>query len=277
MADDDGKGQALSSQASPATDGAAAAAPAFDLEAAIRQLLADPSSQSIDLPATLTAAERKHAKQVVESHQGLTCESFGFGAERQLRIFKKPSANGGAAAGAPSGVSVKNTFIDDWVAKETPDTRAVQSMPHGMFGQSLLAESRSQAPAERLPTQEEAPPSPAPQQEAPAPASQAGSAFQPGAQVVVHGLTKAPAFNGLSAVVQHLDESCERYSVLLSTGQVAKIKAENLQLIAPAPQQQYQQPPAQLAYGAPAPIPNYYHGPATMAAPAPPLRLTALV
>eukprot|EP00929_Paragymnodinium_shiwhaense_P088568 TRINITY_DN48884_c0_g1_i2.p1 TRINITY_DN48884_c0_g1~~TRINITY_DN48884_c0_g1_i2.p1 ORF type:complete len:285 (-),score=76.08 TRINITY_DN48884_c0_g1_i2:42-896(-) len=284
MASETVKDQAVGDAAPVSAGGTAGASGAagFDLEAAIESLLKDTASQTLDLPATLTPAERKHAKQVVESHPGLSCESFGFGAERQLRIFKKPAS--GAVEGAPSGVSVKNTFIDDWIAPEWtgPDQRAVQSMPHGMFGQTLLAEARSstansQGPAaQKLATQAEVAEVPSPVAAAsPAAAPEAAatpagySALTPGANVRVHGLTKCPAFNGLSAVVQYLDESCGRYSVLLSTQQVAKIKAENLQLELPGPQQA-------ACFGshsvAAAPV---WQDPAAVHAP--PLRLTALV
>lgn len=277
MADDEGKGQAQADgEASPAGEtNACAAAGSFDLEAALRKLLSDSSSQSIDLPATLTAAERKQAKQVVESHKGLTCESFGFGAERQLRVFKKSPTKGGAVASAPSGVSVKNTFIDDWIAPEWTDqnVRAVQSMPHGMFGKSLVAESSFASQAQQVQPAEISAAAPCE-----GTASAYSSALPPGSHVVIHGLTKCPAFNGLSAIVQHLDEASERYSVLLSTQQVAKIKAENLQLLAPpAPQQPPAFSPA-LAdpyQMAPPSAPHFYADPSAIAAP--PLRLTALV
>merc|ERR1712241_1244697 len=57
--------------------------------------------------------------------------------------------------------------------------------------------------------------------------------FAAGAQVIIHGLTKIPAFNGQSGIVERLDENTGRYSVKLTTGgpgipKFAKVKADNL-------------------------------------------------
>merc|ERR1719359_347478 len=55
--------------------------------------------------------------------------------------------------------------------------------------------------------------------------------------VVVEGLMKCPAFNGLSAIVQAWDNEAGRYEVLLASPggfQQAKIKEENLRLVLPA-------------------------------------------
>merc|ERR1719188_1214532 len=65
--------------------------------------------------------------------------------------------------------------------------------------------------------------------------------FSPGDDVVIDGLIKCPAFNGLSGKVESLDEQTGRYNVLLPmeegcAGQrFAKVKGENLR---PAPPQQ---------------------------------------
>lgn len=102
---------------------------AFDVEAAIQCFLADPGARTLDLPH-MTPAERKDAKRIVEAHHELSCESFGFGADRKLMLLKrKTSALSGAVDSAdgraddssrPASalsmglVKIKNTFIDDW-------------------------------------------------------------------------------------------------------------------------------------------------------------------
>jgi len=56
--------------------------------------------------------------------------------------------------------------------------------------------------------------------------------FAPGTEAVVEGLTKAPAFNGLSGVVQSFSTESGRYDILLAlqdgSHQLAKVKGENL-------------------------------------------------
>lgn len=59
-----------------------------------------------------------------------------------------------------------------------------------------------------------------------------------GALVIVQGLTKIPAFNGCSAVVQGWDEETQRYNILLAApggSQQAKIKQENMRVVVPCP------------------------------------------
>merc|ERR1740121_173363 len=63
--------------------------------------------------------------------------------------------------------------------------------------------------------------------------------FAIGTQVVIQGLTKIPAFNGQSGIVERFDENTERYSVKLTTGgpgipKYAKVKGANLCVAAPA-------------------------------------------
>merc|ERR1711972_107619 len=61
--------------------------------------------------------------------------------------------------------------------------------------------------------------------------------FGLGTLVVVEGLTKLPAFNGVSAVVQGWDEATQRYSIFLVSAecgcQQAKVKHESLRLLLP--------------------------------------------
>lgn len=310
----------------------------FDIEAAIAGFMANPAQASLELPC-MSAAQRKQAKKLADQHPELKCESYGFGAERQLHLFKVPCAATAPAAAEPRAVRVKNTFIDDWVAAEggegaaepivfrsmptglssrgllpssgegdspvdsarwgqsqqqpvdtspvcstaasiiesspllstdsgsslgspvssnreppavpelptlpegvevrntfihfeetTADERVVQSMPHGMFRQCLMEEAAQQADVS-----------------AQAQAAQAATAAAPegvapiglGTEVIIDGLTKFPAFNGLRGVVKSMDDASGRYNVLFLTPvgpgghQWAKVKAENLRM-APA-------------------------------------------
>eukprot|EP00927_Polykrikos_kofoidii_P008099 TRINITY_DN1334_c1_g2_i1.p1 TRINITY_DN1334_c1_g2~~TRINITY_DN1334_c1_g2_i1.p1 ORF type:complete len:414 (-),score=60.06 TRINITY_DN1334_c1_g2_i1:120-1361(-) len=367
----------------------------FDVEAAIADFLADSSRMSLNLPH-MTTGQRKLTKKVADRHPELKCESFGFGQERQLHIFKRQGTEAQAVApvaavtgaviaedpkaqersegtkenvAAPgsggyrsvsrneevapaadvisvsaASVNVKNTFIDDWIAAEakgdgeseplvhrsmppqlakralqvcvdegptedlsshentqsqfpatslnrpsspasstrelpqlpqvsprppglevrntfihfegnSADERVVQSMPHGMFGQCLLAEiqsrkemtaaANSSLPEQAPPTTEE--PSTVPPPAAPvappvdmAPfAAAEETVFAPGTEVRIDGLLKLPAFNGLVGTVQSLDEESGRYSILLSSPACghrwAKVKGANLSRVSLPP------------------------------------------
>lgn len=62
--------------------------------------------------------------------------------------------------------------------------------------------------------------------------------WESGTEVVIHGLSRSPAFNGLKGVVHALDEQTGRYEILVMSPdgfghQWAKIKGENLQLFVP--------------------------------------------
>jgi len=59
----------------------------LDLEAIVSEFLGDASRTALELPH-MTTGQRKKAKRLVEQHPGLRCESFGFGQERQLHLFK---------------------------------------------------------------------------------------------------------------------------------------------------------------------------------------------
>merc|ERR1712066_1071090 len=111
---------------------------------------------------------------------------------------------------------VRNTFIhiqDDCAA----DERAVQSMPHGIFSQCLTEEIVPQH-SRPLAVSEEGAGMPWPQ------------SVSPGTQVVIEGLSKSPAFNGLHGVVQSWDDETNRYSILLASPACgrnwAKVKSE---------------------------------------------------
>jgi len=213
----------------------------FDVEMAIAELLADPSRTSLELPCLLSAEQRKHAKKVVEQHPDLKCESFGLGKDRQMHLFKcklvDKSAKGDQIVEcSPQRVSVKNTFINDWIENSPADERVVQSMPHNMFGKCLsLERSRCDLPTvegqgstSRL----------ADEAESIMPQSANGvleedQLFALGTEVVIDGLVKAPSFNGAIGVVQSWDADSGRYNILLASAttagqQWAKIKGVNL-------------------------------------------------
>jgi len=266
----------------------------FNIEEALDAFLADANCAELKLPA-LDTEQRKQAKKLAEQYPEIKCESYGFGPERRLHLFKQTSPSGPksgftkesnstvlemgqgrkealqraadfssegstAVSGEQSpqesndspvsafdeGVclsklyQVRNTFIH--IEGDTVDQRAVQSMPHGMFGHNLLAEEMAQAQcaADQGPVPL---PEPEPSFTTPPPAIQAPKDydfFAPGTEVVIEGLLKFPLFNGSRGMVQSLDKETGRYNVQISstdgsTGQTAKIKGENLRMTVPPP------------------------------------------
>lgn len=218
----------------------------FDVEVAITGLLADPSRTSVELPPTLDAEQRKRAKKIIEQHPNLKCESYGLGQDRQMHVFKRPSGEyqtrnyvGGDSISecSPQSVSVKNTFIDDWIQPDgmPADGRIVQSMPHNMFAQRLSAEMSGHVPstvkessdATALPVNNEGATSAVDEHQ-----------YALGTEVVIDGLIKAPMFNGAYGVVQSWDADSNRYNIMLTVATVgghrwAKVKGENLRLALP--------------------------------------------
>lgn len=230
---------------------------AFDIDTAIAEFLADPSRSSLNL-AHMTTGQRKNVKKLVAQYPELHCESYGFGAERELHLFKKGADEGPQKLNAtavksinsvvtnlePVELQVRNTFIH---MESTPvDDRAVQSMPHGMFRQCILSEAAEKESAEDDATCiPEFPTTPSsvssePEMEPMIEQSSQPLLFGIGALVVVEGLMKCPHFNGRSAVVQGWDKATGRYDIVLAspTGcQQAKIKEENLRMVLPCPDQ----------------------------------------
>ncbi|CAJ1334087.1 unnamed protein product [Effrenium voratum] len=256
----------------PAEEAESHNAESFDVEAALTAFLADVNRTELQLPP-LDTDQRKQAKKLAEQYAEIKCESYGFGPERRLHLFKQNAAStpkgvttegeskefhadlgsekstvvSGAAdksdtpeetedaaksAASPAVYQVRNTFIHI-EGTDVVDQRAVQSMPHGMFSQCLLDEAaRSQGKASTKTTT----PSMTPPPTAEAPKEM----FAPGTEVVIEGLTKYPAFNGLHGTVLSLDTDTGRYNVQLSSadgsiGQSAKIKGENLRMTVPPP------------------------------------------
>jgi len=64
-----------------------------DFEVQIAAFAKDPSRASLELPAGMSPAERKKAKDLASQHEGLSCEAFGFGAERRLHLFRESPTN----------------------------------------------------------------------------------------------------------------------------------------------------------------------------------------
>jgi len=112
----------------------------LDLEATIAEFVRDEMRTSLELPRSLTAEQRKVARRLADQHPELKCESYGFGTERQLHLFKKDVGRANASAGigvigqerppngggAQTAVRVKNTFIDDWVGGEGEGDNAAE-------------------------------------------------------------------------------------------------------------------------------------------------------
>lgn len=238
----------------------------FDVATALAQFLADEERTSLELPH-MTTGQRKSTKKLLESHPELRCESYGFGAERQLHIFKRraedaqehskeidvgstssPASEGTKNPGndrkstlpmAHEAIQVRNTFIH---FEATSDERAVQSMPHGMFKRSMLAEAADVPSGYDTPSTLDTPRAAIEPEAGLIPLGDVhtsqSSGLSVGALVIVEGLVKVPAFNGRSAVVQGWDEATGRYDILLASSdgsQHAKIKEENLRMILPCP------------------------------------------
>jgi len=152
---------------------------------AIFEFLADPVRDSLELPH-MTTGQRKSIKKLVQQQPELSCESYGFGAERQLYLFKtsvgsnkdvdrsRSASPGGDCSTAASeassdsmmdsairgshpanhelafpAIQVRNTFVH-YEDSYPCDEQATKSMPHNMFSQCLKAEAaQRQRPVDR--------------------------------------------------------------------------------------------------------------------------------
>mmetsp|Transcript_68811 Transcript_68811/g.128414 ORF Transcript_68811/g.128414 Transcript_68811/m.128414 type:complete len:413 (+) Transcript_68811:119-1357(+) len=112
----------------------------FDLEATILRFLSDEAATTLELPRTLTAEQRKQTRRLADQHPGVKCESFGFGAERQLHLFKQGedrlTQELAADSAGGSSVRVKNTFIDDWEGGSNEPVQ-FRSMPVSLLQRTL--------------------------------------------------------------------------------------------------------------------------------------------
>jgi len=109
----------------------------FDLEAAIANLLSDDGSRSLELPSNLTPEQRNQGKLIAGQFPELKCESYGFGADRRLHIFKK---------NATTCVRVRNTFVEGWAAfdDEENESNAIifRSEPGNLWERAALYSAR---------------------------------------------------------------------------------------------------------------------------------------
>lgn len=104
-----------------------------NLEAIIAEFIDDADKVELELPRSLTAAQRKEAKRLADQHEALKCESYGFGEDRRLHLFKKE---------ARKELKVKNTFIDGWEndggdAGEAPAFRSMPVPPVALLERTL--------------------------------------------------------------------------------------------------------------------------------------------
>lgn len=250
----------------------------FDFAAAIEEFSGDDAQNSMELPH-MTTGQRKSAKKLLEQYPELSCESYGFGSERQLHLFKKSAqkevftpvvkesllkdaspdrstaassdvSSNHSAKGSPApsvredllpakheDFQVRNTFIH--IEEASHDARVVQSMPHGMFRQCIMAEEASQEATNcNTPSVTGYDTASEPDEEWLASPLVEPHGLAIGTLVVLEGLLKAPAFNGRSGVVQGFDEETARYTILLASPdgcQQAKIKEDNLRVVLPCP------------------------------------------
>jgi hypothetical protein len=158
------------------------------------------------------------------------------------RLSEREALSSARSMHPASRIEVRNTFIhfEDMPAA---DVRAVQSMPHDMFRRCLLSEVSEEqvTKSSRVPDASSRPvPLVAPSADATVLTMSAkGCTLAPGTQVVIDGLLKLPAFNGLFGTVQSLDEETGRYNILLSSPagghKSAKVKGDNLLMVLQSP------------------------------------------
>lgn len=238
----------------------------FDVEAALSAFLADTNETELQLPA-LDTEQRKKAKKLAEEYPEIKCESYGFGPERRLHLFKQgvaktkesdskkesltgqfasegstavsgvtsseekqdsPASDEGAAMALPTpGYQIRNTFIH---INEGPGTDVVDQRAVQSMPHGMFSQC--------LQEEKENAPSPIIGSDSgstkeitePArtlPAEAPKEMFAPGTEVVIEGLTKYPGFNGLHGTVQSLDQETGRYNVQLSSADGSNGQRQN--------------------------------------------------
>lgn len=213
----------------------------FNVEAFIECFLAA-DCNAVELPSHISPEQRREVKKIASQHEGLCCESFGFGAERRLHLFKQKGDGSSRAVGL-SIVTVKNTFIDDWLHKDIDEEESepviFRSLPVSLNNRkahdcdervilspsdaSLSLEASSELEEIRGATDMESGLTTPPEE----------LRFMPGSEVAIYGLKQAPHFNGMTGTVKSFDPETGRYSVLLAVSDSngknsAKIKPGNL-------------------------------------------------
>lgn len=108
---------------------------AINVSTMIAEFFADASQTSLEMPH-MTTGQRKHAKKLLDEYSELRCESFGFGSERCLHVFKDSHSDVDAQTQSVSPLTissfrVKNTFIDDVAPSEEEPImfRSLQARP----------------------------------------------------------------------------------------------------------------------------------------------------
>jgi hypothetical protein len=71
----------------------------FDVSTAVADFYADESQNSLELPH-MTTGQRKNTKKLLEQYPDIRCESYGFGADRRLHLFKKGHSDSESTAEA---------------------------------------------------------------------------------------------------------------------------------------------------------------------------------
>jgi len=89
---------------------------ACDASAMIAEFYADASQTCLEMPH-MTTGQRKETKKLLEAYPELRCESYGFGAERCLHLFKESHSAAEAEISrsmSPLGIStrIKDAFVD---------------------------------------------------------------------------------------------------------------------------------------------------------------------
>jgi hypothetical protein len=241
----------------------------FDAFVVVKAFLDDKNSHQLELPQ-LTAVQRRQIKSIAEQYPELSCETFGFGTERRLHIFKK--ASDGISPNHQDSASItsaakyggesleRTTSSDESTAASTSspllgtrgsptDTCDLEpSLPHGLLVRNTFIDVEDKDTEKRevqsMPhgmfrqcLMEEIDERRSSEGESPSvhPAMSNGSTLAPGALVVIQGLQKVPASNGARGTVRSLDRETGRYDILLtspaSLHKLAKVKPENLLVI----------------------------------------------
>jgi len=104
-----------------------------DIQALIDEFVADSVRSSMELPH-MTTGQRKQTKKTLEQHPELRCESYGFGQERKLHLFKGEASS---VVNMPTEASVAPSCPDP--APATPLKNALQCVMDGEVGKLDLA------------------------------------------------------------------------------------------------------------------------------------------
>jgi len=227
----------------------------LNIDELIAEFLADEVRSSLELPH-MTTGQRKQTKKVLDRHPEITCESYGFGPERQLHLFKNgcgapacklqcimegpvckldmtgvEGCSTAPPSSCPSDGSPASTFremLPPWFGPppgleiEVRNTFVhFDSQSHDPRGIQSMPHNMFRrcllAEASHSPSGQPA----VAMYEAPRNASPLTHKVEEdmllaGTQVTIHGLEKCPAFNGLKATVQSLDVESARYNIFLS-------------------------------------------------------------